>query len=341
MDQFFNLPTIWYILVGFLFMVFAILDGFDLGVGMIYLFAKKDHDRRVLLNTIGPVWDGNEVWLVVGGGALFAAFPDVYATVLSGFYLPFFFLLFGIIFRAVAIEFRSKEPWNWWRKFWDISFSVASFLIALIAGIALGNILYGVPIGVDQEFSGNLVQLLNPYALLVGMTTVAVFAMHGSIYAYLKTKGELYKKIKKWVYKSIIFFCLCYMLLTMATLLFVPHLAEKFKQIPWLFLLPVFNLLIIANIPRFIYLEKNQLAFLMSALNIAFLMLIFGIGLYPSMVVATDPSHSLTAFNSSASTESLKIMLIIAMLGMPFVIAYTIAIQWIFRGKVNEEHLHY
>ena len=341
MDQLFNLPTIWYVLVGFLFMVFAILDGFDLGVGIVYLFAKKDHERRVLLNTIGPVWDGNEVWLVVGGGALFAAFPDVYATVFSGFYLPFFLLLFGIIFRAVAIEFRSKEPWNWWRKFWDVSFSGASILIALIAGIALGNVLFGIPIDADHEYAGGFFNLLNPYALLVGITTIALFAMHGSLYAHMKTTGELNQKIKKWVWGSIIFFSLCYMSLTMTTLLFVPHIVERFKELPWLLALPFINLLVIANIPRSVHLGKNAIAFLMSAINIALLMVVFGIGLYPNMVVSTNPAHSLTAFNSSSSHESLKIMLIIASIGMPFVIAYTFAIQWIFRGKVNENDLHY
>src|SRR3989338_204930 len=145
-----DLNTIWFVLVGVLFAGYAILDGFDLCVGGIHLFTKTDQERRIMLNSIGPVWDGNEVWLVTGGGALFAAFPDVYATVFSGFYMAFMMFLVTLIFRAVAIEFRSKEPWPWWRKMWDISFSVSSILTSFLIGVTLGNIIWGIPIGADR-----------------------------------------------------------------------------------------------------------------------------------------------------------------------------------------------
>ena len=165
-----------------------------LGVGALHLLVKDDIERRIMINSIGPVWDGNEVWLVTGGGALFAAFPHVYATVFSGFYTAFMMLLFALIFRAIAIEFRSKRPGKTWRKSWDISFSVSSILIAFLMGVALGNIITGIPLGADKEFAGSFWSLINPYTVLVGITTVALFMMHGSIYVVMKTEGELQKK---------------------------------------------------------------------------------------------------------------------------------------------------
>ncbi|MFN3695323.1 MAG: cytochrome d ubiquinol oxidase subunit II, partial [Ignavibacterium sp.] len=150
----FDLNTIWFILIGLLLTGYAILDGFDLGIGALHLLVKQDIDRRIMLNSIGPVWDGNEVWLVTGGGALFAAFPHVYATVFSGFYNAIIMLLFMLIFRAVAIEFRSKRPMKWWRQMWDIAFSVASILIAFLMGVALGNIITGIPLDANKEYVG-------------------------------------------------------------------------------------------------------------------------------------------------------------------------------------------
>jgi cytochrome bd ubiquinol oxidase subunit II len=215
-----DLNTVWFVLVGALFTGYVILDGFDLGVGVLHLFAaRRDEERRVFLNAIGPVWDGNEVWLVTGGGALFAAFPAVYATVFSGFYLAFMALLCALIFRAVAIEFRSKHPSPRWRALWDASFALGSFGSALLIGIAMGNIVRGVPIDARGEFAGTFPGLLQPYALLMGVTTVALFAMHGAIYLVLKTEGELQARIRGWVNPLIIAFILCYAILTLATLL--------------------------------------------------------------------------------------------------------------------------
>ena len=163
-----DLNTIWFILIGVLFTGYAMLDGFDLGVGALHLFTKNDEERRVMLNAIGPVWDGNEVWLVTGGGALFAAFPNVYATVFSGFYLAFVLLLVALIFRAVAIEFRSKQPMRWWRQMWDIGFSAGSILSSLLIGVAMGNIAWGIPIDDRGEFAGTFWSLLHPYRAAAG-----------------------------------------------------------------------------------------------------------------------------------------------------------------------------
>ncbi|HEY0867373.1 MAG TPA: cytochrome d ubiquinol oxidase subunit II [Fimbriimonas sp.] len=341
-DYPFDLQTAWFLLVGVLLIGYAILDGFDLGVGALLLKVKNDADRRVLLNSIGPVWDGNEVWLVVGGGALFAAFYHVYATVFSAFYLPLMLLLMGLIFRAVAIEFRSKEPSPRWRHGWDIAFCVASAIIPVLMGVALGNIVLGIPVAVDMEYRGGFFNLLNPYSLIVGVTTLSLFMMHGSIYLLMKTEGALQEEVKRWVRSSMIFFGVMYGLLTIATFVFAPHMAAKIQNEPWLFLLPVVSLLAIANIPREVTRGKEANAFTSSALSIASLLGLFGLGMYPNMVPSSlNPSYNLTIRNASSSEATLTVMLTIALIGMPFVVAYTLLIYHVFRGKVNRASLHY
>jgi cytochrome d ubiquinol oxidase subunit II len=337
-----DLNTIWFLLLGILLGGYAILDGFDLGVGALHLFTKTDTERRIMLNAIGPVWDGNEVWLVTGGGAMFAAFPDVYATVFSGFYPIIMLLLMGLVFRAVAIEFRSKQPMRWWRQMWDVAFSVASIVVALLMGIALGNILQGIPLGADKEFAGSWIDLLNPYAFLVGVTTVALFMMHGAIYTVMKTEGELHEKVRGWVNNTIIFFVICFVTTTMTTLIYFPHMADPFKAHPTLFVIALATMLLIANIPREIYHGRDFLAFLSSCLSILGLMTLAAIGIFPNLVLSRpNPEYSLTIYNAAASPATLKIMLIIAIIGVPFVLAYTISIYWIFRGKVKIDHMSY
>ncbi|HET55068.1 MAG TPA: cytochrome d ubiquinol oxidase subunit II [Ignavibacteria bacterium] len=342
MEFTFDLNTIWFILIGVLLAGYAILDGFDLGVGSLHLLVKDDTERRLMINSIGPVWDGNEVWLVTGGGALFAAFPHVYATVFSGFYTAFMLLIAGLIFRAVAIEFRSKRPSKRWRNAWDIAFSVSSILIALLMGVALGNIITGVPLGADKEFVGNFWTLINPYTLLVGITTLSLFMMHGAIYAVLKTEGEFQKRISGWVNNTIIFFVIMYVTTTMATLIYYPHMIDHFKDSPVLFLVALLNMLAIANIPREIHHGREFRAFLSSAASIAALLALFAIGLFPNIVLSNpNPELSLNIYNGASSQKTLNIMLIMAIIGIPFVLAYTISIYWIFRGKVKLNAMSY
>jgi cytochrome d ubiquinol oxidase subunit II len=338
-----DLNTVWFALVGVLFTGYVILDGFDLGVGVLHLFAvKRDEERRVFLNAIGPVWDGNEVWLVTGGGALFAAFPAVYATVFSGFYLAFMALLCALIFRAVAIEFRSKHPSPRWRAFWDAGFALGSLGSALLIGVAMGNIAWGVPLDARGEFAGSFLGLLNPYALLMGVTTVALFAMHGAIYLVLKTEGELEARVRRWVNPLIITFILCYVILTLATLYYVPHIIGAFRREPWFFAVVIPVVLAIANIPREVNHGREFRAFLSSVTAMAGLMVIFGIGMYPHLVYSHPlPEHSLTAFNAASSRKTLGIMLTIALLGIPVVLAYSASIYWIFRGKVKLDRMSY
>jgi len=338
----FDLNTVWFILVGVLFAGYAMLDGFDLGIGALHLFTSKDEERRVMLNAIGPVWDGNEVWLVTGGGALFAAFPNVYATVFSGFYLALYLLLAALIFRAVAIEFRSKRPERWWRQTWDIGFAVGSILSSLLIGVALGNIAWGIPIDANGEFAGTFLSLLKPYPLLVGVTTVALFMMHGAIYGVMKTEGTLHDKLRGWAMNSIIFFVICATMLTMATLLYVPHMAARVRDNPWLFSVVLANMLAIANIPREFHHGNDGRAFLSSCAAIITLMALFALNIFPNLVYSLpNPENSLNIHNAASSPTTLKIMLVIACIGLPVVLAYTVSIYWIFRGKVKLDRMSY
>ena len=337
-----DLNTTWFILIGALFTGYAMLDGFDLGVGALHLFTKTDEERRVMLNAIGPVWDGNEVWLVTGGGALFAAFPNVYATVFSGFYLAFVLLLVALIFRGVAIEFRSKQPMRWWRQMWDVGFSAGSIVSSLLIGVAMGNIAWGIPLDDRGEFAGTFLSLLGPYPLLLGVTTVVLFMMHGAIYALMKTEGELHDRLRQWINHCIIFFIICYAVTTMATLLYVPHMAARVRENPWLFSIALANMLAIANIPREFHHGRDGRAFLSSCATIVTLMALFAVNIFPNMIYSRpNPENSLTIYNAASSPKTLGIMLVIAGVGIPVVLAYTVSIYWIFRGKVKIDRMSY
>lgn len=327
---------LWFVLVGVLFAGYAMLDGFDLGVGALILRVRDDHDRRVLYNAIGPVWDGNEVWLVTGGGALFAAFPPVYATVFSGFYMAFMLLLFALIFRAVAIEFRSKEPWPWWRKWWDRGFFAGSTTASLLIGVAMGNIVWGIPLDACGEFAGTFFGLLHPYALLMGVTTVVLFMMHGAIYLHMKTEGALQAIVREWINPLIIAFIVCFSLTTLATLLYVPRMTAILRAQPALFGVVVLLVLTVANLPREIHRGHDGAAFLSSCATMLLLMALFGLGMFPNMVYSVpDPSHSLTAYNAASTEKTLKIMTVIAAIGVPIVLTYTVTVYYIFRGRVK------
>lgn len=338
-----NLETLWFIAFITLLSGYAILDGFDLGVGMLHLFSKKDHERRLMLNSIGPVWDGNEVWLVTAGGALFAGFPHAYATLCTSFYLPLMGLLAGLIFRAVAIEVRSKQPMMWWRWTWDILFSLASLLIAFILGVAMGNMIRGISLDRNMEFIGDALELLHPYNLLVGVMVVALFAMHGALYILMKTEGALHDKMRAWVNPTIIFFIMCYAITTMTTLIYMPHMTDAIKERPIFFLIGLLNMLAIANIPREVSLGRDDRAFACSCFNIFFLMILYAIGTFPNLVRAiNDPAAlSLTIFNAASSALTLKILLLIAVIGLPIVLTYTFSVYWIFHGKVKLDSSSY
>src|SRR5947209_172603 len=233
------LNDIWYLLFVAIIGAYVVLDGFDLGVGIIHAFVPRDdRERRLSLNSIGPVWDGNEVWLVVGGGVLFAAFPEVYATLFSGFYPAFMLVLAFLILRAVSIEFRSKRPSSGWRTFWDWVFGLASLLLALLLGVAFGNIARGVPIDAAHNIRFDPVALVHPYALLVGVTAVAMLAQHGAIYLVLKTEGDLQRRARGAANALNLAFVVLVVLTGVATAIFQPHLTAFYRQV-WPLIIPL------------------------------------------------------------------------------------------------------
>jgi len=249
METFLNieLGTWMFLVIGAVFSGYAILDGFDLGAGTVHLFLRKEESRRIALNAIGPVWDGNEVWLVIGGGTLFAGFPKVYATLLSAFYTPFILFLVMLILRAIAIEFRSKETMLWWRKLWDIVYSLSSTLVGFTLGVVLGNIVRGIAIDDNMIFKGGLVDIFNPYALLTGLTVVALFALHGSVYLVMKTADKLADRLDYISKIAGMLFTICYVSLSIATLVYVPHALDNFKETNVLFVIPVITLQLLLN----------------------------------------------------------------------------------------------
>ncbi len=336
------LQDFWFLVVGVLFTGYAILDGFDLGVGVLHLLVRGDQDRRILLNAIGPVWDGNQVWLVTAGGALFAAFPHVYATAFSGFYLAFVLLLFALIFRGVSIHVRSLKPGSAWRHAWDRVFFTSSLVASLLIGVALGNIAWGVPIAPGFLYHGRLLEQIHPYTLLTGLTVVALFTMHGAIYLVLKTEGGLNSQVRRWVNPAILAFIVCYALTTLATLIWLPRMAQPFLARPLLGLVPLGGLLAILNVPRLIHHGRELQAFLFSSLSIAFLLGLFGIGMYPEMFHSTgDPATSLDIRNASSSPLTLRTMAWMVLIGMPLVLGYTVHIYRVFRGKVQLDSMSY
>lgn len=337
-----DFPTWWFLVVGGLFSGYAILDGFDLGAGAWHLFLRGEQSRRIALNAIGPVWDGNEVWLVIGGGALFAGFPVVYANIFSAMYIPFMLFLAFLIFRAVAIEFRSKEPMPWWRQTWDVAYSVSSTMLAFLLGVVLGNVLSGMAIGEHLIYQGNWLQFLNPYAIMVGITTLALFMMHGAIYLTMKTEGKLFDRFTALLRNAIIFFVMSFAVVTIYTLIYYPHLSDRFAGAPGLFFVPLAAFLSIANIPRLASKGKYGQAFFFSSLTVAMLLIVVAIELYPVLILSTiDPQYNITIYNAAASEKSLKIMLSMAAIGAPLVVTYTIFVFYTFRGKVKLDETSY
>jgi cytochrome bd ubiquinol oxidase subunit II len=344
METFLNieLGTWMFLVIGAVFSGYAILDGFDLGAGTVHLFLKKEESRRIALNAIGPVWDGNEVWLVIGGGTLFAGFPKVYATLLSAFYTPFILFLVMLILRAIAIEFRSKEPMIWWRKLWDITYSVSSTLIGLTLGVVLGNVVLGIKIDSNMIYKGGLLDIFNPYALLTGLTVVALFALHGAVYLVMKTQDKLAERLVHISKMAGMFFTICYVLLSAATLIYVPQAADKFREMPVLFLIPVVTLLLLLNERRLIVRKKFWLAFLTSAVLTSLLLITIAIDLYPTILLSTiDSAYSLTIANSAASQKSLGIILTFVLIGAPLVLIYTVFLFKTFKGKVVLDETSY
>ena len=329
-----DLHALWFVLLGVLLTGYAILDGFDLGVGVLHLFARDEEERRLHINAIGPVWDGNEVWLLTGGGALFAAFPVVYATVFSGFYLALMLVLVALILRAVSFEFRGKVASARWRRLWDWAFGLGSLVPAIVFGVAVGNILRGLPFDADGNLDVGLFGLLNPYALLIGVLSLAMFLMHGATYLTLKTGGALQERMVRLAGNLWVGYVVMFIVGSVAT----------FFAAPWIYRGPgpsIPTLVCVAALlaaefvlPLALRDRRFGRAFLASSIAIAAQIGLAAAALYPRLVPARpDLGRSLTIFNSASSPRTLTTMLIIALIGMPFVVAYTAVIYRVFRGK--------
>lgn len=324
------LQNAWFLIIGILFAGYSVLDGFDLGIGVLFPFlAKTEDEKRSLLGAIGPFWDGNEVWLLAGGGALFAAFPAAYATVFSGFYLALMLILFALILRAVSLEFRAHDPDR--KSFWEAVFVVSSFLPALLFGVALGNVVAGVPLDAGGEYAGTFFTLLRPWPLAVGVLGLCVFLLHGSAYAALKTEGPVRERARRAakVLAGVVFAALFAAFLLVLVLF--PGMLDRAPS--WLLgnavcLLCVFFLIALKK-------GRDGRAFFFSSAIFVGLWGVIGAIHYPNLVRATDPALSLTVANASSSPLALKIMLIIALVGMPVVVGYTVFAYRVFKGKAR------
>lgn len=333
-----DLNLIWFVLLGILLAGYAILDGFDLGVGILHPLARSDEERRMVMSSIGPIWDGNEVWLVTFDGALFAAFPEAYSTIFSAFYTPFMLLLFCLIFRGVSLEFRNKQASKQWRRLWDYAFFGASLVATFLFGVTTANGLLGIPLDERGEFTGDILDLLGPYPILLGLMTVAMFALHGGLYLHLKTEGGLQRLFYRWIWHAWGLYLVLWNLATIYTLIEIPRSTANFKHAPWAIGVAVLSVLAMANIPRCIFTRQIGQAFLSSSLSIACQVLLVGVALFPNLISASnDAAYSLTIYTAASSQKTLWIMLIIALIGMPLVISYTLVIYWTFRGKVTED----
>ena len=329
-----DLNLIWFLLVGVLIVGYSILDGFDLGVGIIHLFTKSEDEKRMNFNAIGPVWDGNEVWLLTGGGALFAAFPIVYATTFSAFYLAFMLLLAALIFRAVSFEFRKySDPKE--QKYWDFAFGIGSLLPAILYGVAIGNILRGLPLDAAGLYHGSFLGLLNPYSIIVGLVSLSMFTMHGAIYLAMKTEGKQQAKMEAWANNTWIVYVALYVIATIFTFFSGSYLFQGVMKNPIFWVLSILLFASIIAIPLGLKARRFGWSFTASSTAIASMILLAALSLFPRLVPSSiDLNYSLTIYNASSTQRTLGVMLVIALIGVPIVIGYTLYMYRVFKGKV-------
>ncbi len=330
------LQTLWFILIAVLWIGFYFLEGFDFGVGMLLPFlGKRDRERRAIINTIGPHWDGNEVWLIVAGGATFAAFPDWYATLFSGFYAALFLLLLGLIVRGVAFEFRSKDAHPRWRSLWDWCIFVGSLLPALLLGVAFANLARGVPIDANKVYTGNLLTLLNPYGLLGGVAVVAVFLLHGANFLSLKLAGDLHERAHNLTRKLWPAAAVLVALLMIATY-FATDLYARLGIASAL--LPLAAVVALVLDGALIGRRREGWAFVMGGLAVILVPATYFVTMFPRvMISSTNPAYSLTIYNASSSPYTLKVMSIVALILVPVVLAYQIWSYWVFRQRIKAD----
>ncbi len=331
-----DLNILWFILIVILFTGFFFLEGFDYGVGMLLPFlGKSDNERRTIINTIGPFWDGNEVWLLTAGGAMFAAFPNWYATLFSGFYLALAFMLIALILRGVAFEFRNRDERPAWRNFWDWMIFIGSFLPGFLWGVAIGNIIEGVPIDAQMNYTGGFWNLLNPYALLGGAALTTVFLLHGAIFLTLRTKDDLLEKAFKAANRA-------WLPAVIAVFLFVIigyFITDVFVRLgidPGVAPLGAGAALLATG--WFVKNRHSGWAFIMTALTIVFSTLTIFMGLFPRVMISSlNQAWDLTIYNASSSPYTLTVMSWIALTFVPIMLVYQIWNYWVFRHRLSSD----
>jgi cytochrome d ubiquinol oxidase subunit II len=332
------LQIIWFFLVFLLFAIYSILDGFDLGVGFWYIFAKDSEEkseRRVLLHTIEPFWDGNEVWLLLAGGVILIAFRDVYATIFSGFYLPVMILIFCLIFRAVSIEFRNEIKSPSWYRFWDIGFIAGSIIPSFLFGVVMGNILRGLEIDASKNYGGTLFDLLNPFAILIGLLAVAMFASHGAFYLILRTKDPIAEKARTWAKLALYAYLVLYALAFIFAFILEQKALGNYITSPLLLVIPLFGLLTILGTYYFWDKKEELKAFISSSISIGVAFLVCAIAIYPNLIPAMDSTYSLTIEDTASTDFALLIYLVIALIGLPIVFIFFIWTYRLYRGKIG------
>lgn len=329
-----DLNIIWFILIAVLFIGFFFLEGFDYGVGILLPFVgKTDRERRAVINSIGTFWDGNEVWMLTAGGAMFAAFPHWYATMFSGFYLALVIMLLALIARGVAFEYRSKKDDPVWRNRWDWVIFVGSLVPALLWGVAISNIIRGVPIDANMNFTGNFFTLLNPFSLLGGLAFLVLFTLHGAIFLSLKLTDNLLERARNFASKLWLpttFLILAYVVFAY----FDTDIFTKLGVNPGV--VPIFAGIAILSVGYFLKIKKEGWAFVMTGITIASTTITIFMGLFPRVMVSTTNSdYSLTIYNASSSPYTLQVMSIVALIFVPIVLAYQAWTYWVFRKRVS------
>ena len=334
-----SLNTVWFVVLAFTLAVYAVLDGFDLGVGAIHMLLGRTREERTrLIDSIGPVWNGNEVWLVAAGGAMVVAFPNLYATSFSGFYLALMLVLWLLLLRGLGIEFRHQIHHAMWEDAWDVTFSLASVLLALLFGVALANVLRGVPLEADGEFRGTFAVLLNPFSLVGGLLSVATLALHGACWAALKMEGPLQVRARR--FAAALWIPSVVMLAAMVGASFVtrPDFTRNFTQHPALLVWPAAAVAALMLNRRAIAGGNDRRAFIASSTYIAGVLASVAAGLYPMLLPASagSPNPGLDIYNAAAPHGSLRTALIVYLIGLPIVSVYLVSVYRIWKGKSGQ-----
>ncbi len=331
-----ELQDLWFVLISILFIGFFFLEGFDYGVGILLPFiGKNDQERRVVVNSIGPVWDANEVWMITAGGAIFAAFPQWYATLFSGFYLALVLILLALILRGVAFEFRSKEDNPTWRRTWDWAIFIGSAVPALLWGVAFGNLVEGTPINADMHFTGNFFDLLSPYTLIAGIAGFMVFLLHGAVFLSLKTDGVIRTRAERIAQSMWVPVVAVSLVLAIANYAYI-DIFDRIGVNPGI--MPVASAGALLAVGYFLREKNYGWSFIMTGLTIVLAVATFFWFLYPNvMVSSTDEAFNLTVDNAAASQKALEVMTVVALIFVPVVLIYQGWSYWVFRKRISVE----